>query len=131
MNVFRLSNRWLTIDAVEAVRLAELERELKPRRTFEKQRETKPVKPAPAPKAVMAVERPRVMRGCRHCLRCRGMTMGGSVSQPRSRPRPGRRCPLTGARRTSRRKAATSVFDHSGHWATWTFAEKLLTLRLR
>src|SRR6476661_4588477 len=47
-------------DAVEAVRLAAVARELKPHRTFEKRREAKPVKqPAPKP---MTVERPRVMQ---------------------------------------------------------------------
>jgi hypothetical protein len=59
VNVFRLSNRWRTVDEVEAVRLAELAREVKPHRTFEKRREPKPVKqPKPKP---MTVERPRVM----------------------------------------------------------------------
>ncbi len=72
-NRFRLSNRWRTIDAVEAVRLAELAREVKPHRTFEKRREPKPVKKAlsqegvsaPPPKAMRptwAGERPRVMQ---------------------------------------------------------------------
>jgi hypothetical protein len=36
VNVFRFSNRWRTIDAVEAKRLAELAREVKPHRTFGK-----------------------------------------------------------------------------------------------
>jgi hypothetical protein len=59
VNVFRFSNRWRTVDEVEAVRLAELAREVKPHRTFEKRREPKPVKqPKPKP---MTVERPRVM----------------------------------------------------------------------
>jgi hypothetical protein len=59
VNVFRLSNRWRTVDEVEAVRLAELAREVKPHRTFEKRREPKPVKqPKPKP---MTVERPRIM----------------------------------------------------------------------
>ena len=35
VNVFRFSNRWRTIDEVEAVRLAALAREVKPHRTFE------------------------------------------------------------------------------------------------
>jgi hypothetical protein len=60
VNVFRLSNRWRTVDEVEAVRRAALAREVKPHRTFEKRREPKPVKPALAPKPVM-VERPRIM----------------------------------------------------------------------
>ena len=60
VNVFRFSNRWRTIDEVEAERLAELAREVKPHRTFEKRREPKPVKP-PKPKP-MTVERPRVMQ---------------------------------------------------------------------
>jgi hypothetical protein len=38
VNVFRFSNRWRTIDEVEAVRLAELAREVQPHRTFEKRR---------------------------------------------------------------------------------------------
>jgi hypothetical protein len=50
VNVFRFSNRWRTVDSVEAVRLAAPAREVKPHRTFKKQREPKPVKPAPAPK---------------------------------------------------------------------------------
>ena len=49
VNVFRFSNRWRTVDEVEAVRLAALAREVKPHRTFEKRREAKPVKP-PKPK---------------------------------------------------------------------------------
>ena len=60
VNVFRFSNRWRTVDAVEAVRLAELAREVKPHRTFEKRRETKPVKP-PTPRP-MTIARPRVMQ---------------------------------------------------------------------
>jgi hypothetical protein len=39
VNIFRFSNRWRTIDEVEAVRLAALAREPKPHRTFEKRRE--------------------------------------------------------------------------------------------
>ena len=59
-NIFKLSNRWRTIDEVEAARLAALARELKPHRTFEKRRGPKPVKlPKPKP---MTVERPRVMQ---------------------------------------------------------------------
>ena len=104
VNVFRFSNRWRTVDEVEAVRLAALAREVQPRRRFEKRREPQPVKPAPAPKP-MTIGRPRAMqRRVPSLPRCRGMTMGGSVSQPRSRPRPGRRCPLTGAKQTSRRR---------------------------
>ena len=61
VNVFRFSNRWRTIDEVEAVRLAALAREVKPHRTFEKRREPKPVKP-PKPPKPMTVERPRVMQ---------------------------------------------------------------------
>ena len=60
VNVFRFSNRWRTIDEVEAVRLAALAREVKACRTFEKRREPKPVKP-PQPKP-MRIERLRVMR---------------------------------------------------------------------
>ena len=45
VNVFRFSNRWRTVDEVEAARLAALAREVKPHRTFEKRREPKPVKP--------------------------------------------------------------------------------------
>ena len=36
VNVFRFSNRWRSIDEVEAVRLAALAREVKPHRTFAK-----------------------------------------------------------------------------------------------
>jgi hypothetical protein len=53
-NVFRLSNRWRSIDEVEAKRLAELAREVKPHRTFEKRRMPKPVEPPLKP---MTVER--------------------------------------------------------------------------
>ena len=48
VNEFRLSNRWRTIDEIEAARLAALAREVKPHRTFEKRREPKPVKPTEA-----------------------------------------------------------------------------------
>ena len=61
VNVFRFSNRWRTIDAVEAVRLAELARELKPHRRFER-REPKPVN-LPKPPKPMAIERRRTMQG--------------------------------------------------------------------
>jgi hypothetical protein len=61
VNAFRFSNRWRTIDEVEAARLAALARELKPHRTFEKRREPKPVKP-PKPPKPMTVERRRVMQ---------------------------------------------------------------------
>ena len=61
VNVFRFSNRWRTIDEVEAVRLAALAREMKPHRTFERRREPQAVKPSKPPKP-MTVERPRVMR---------------------------------------------------------------------
>ena len=53
-NVFRLSDRWRTIDAVEAERLAELAREVQPHRRFER-REPKPAKPAKP----MTTARPR------------------------------------------------------------------------
>ena len=46
----KFSNRWRTVDEVEAARLAALVREVKPRRSFEKRREPKPPKPAPKPK---------------------------------------------------------------------------------
>ena len=36
VNIFRFSNRWRTVDEVEAVRLAARAREVKPHRTFEK-----------------------------------------------------------------------------------------------
>ena len=39
VNVFRFSNRWRTIDAVEAARLAALAREVRTRRRFERLRE--------------------------------------------------------------------------------------------
>src|SRR6478672_10195586 len=61
VNVFRLSNRWRTIDDVEAVRLAALAREVKPHRTFGKPPEPKPVMASPAPKP-MPVERPRTIQ---------------------------------------------------------------------
>ena len=68
VNVFRFSNRWRTIDEVEAVRLAALALEVKPHRRFERAKggsnkadvganvaslalETKPVKP-PKPMAM-------------------------------------------------------------------------------
>ncbi|MGX9431996.1 MULTISPECIES: hypothetical protein [Bradyrhizobium] len=61
-NVFRFSNRWRTIDEVEAKRLAAVAREVKPHRTFGKPPGApKPVKPSPPPKP-MTVERPRVMQ---------------------------------------------------------------------
>ena len=69
VNVFRFSNRWRTIDEVEAARLAALARQVKPHRTFEKRRE--PVKPGsldakehgpPKPPKPMTIERPRVMQ---------------------------------------------------------------------
>lgn len=53
-------NRWRTVDEGEAVRLAELAREPKPHRTFEKRREPKVENP-PKPKP-MTVERPRIMQ---------------------------------------------------------------------
>jgi hypothetical protein len=59
INRFKLSNRWRTIDGIAAVRLAELAKEQKPHRTFEKQRQLKPVMPAPAPKP-LTVERRRI-----------------------------------------------------------------------
>jgi hypothetical protein len=58
VNVFRFSNRWRTVDEVEAVRLAALARELRAHRKFERRREPKPVTP-PKP---MTVERPRTMQ---------------------------------------------------------------------
>ena len=60
MNVFRFSNRWRTVDEVEAKRLAELAREVKPHRTFGKPPEVKPVRP-PKPTRPM-VARPRIMQ---------------------------------------------------------------------
>jgi hypothetical protein len=60
VNVFRLSNRWRTVDEVEAVRLAALAREVKAHRTFGELPGTKPVKP-PKPKP-KTVERPRQRR---------------------------------------------------------------------
>ena len=58
VNVFRFSNRWRTIDEVEAVRLAALAREVRTHRRFERRREPALVK---SPK-LMTVERPRVMQ---------------------------------------------------------------------
>ena len=58
VNVFRFSNRWRIIDEVEAERLAELAREVKPHRRFERRREPKLVKPSQPPKP-MTVERRR------------------------------------------------------------------------
>jgi hypothetical protein len=60
VNHFRFSNRWRTIDEVEAVRLAALAREVKPGRRFERRREPKSVT-SPKSKS-MAIERPRVMQ---------------------------------------------------------------------
>ena len=60
VNIFRFSNRWRTVDEVEAVMLAARAREVKPHRTFEKRREPKAVKRS-TPKP-MTVERPRVMQ---------------------------------------------------------------------
>ena len=57
VNVFRFSNRWRVIDEVEAERLADLAREVKPHRRFERRREPELVK-SPAPKP-MTVERRR------------------------------------------------------------------------
>ena len=63
VNVFRLSNRWRCIDeVVEAVRLAALAREVKPHRTFAKQPEPKPVKPAQAPKPMTVKRRSDTQR---------------------------------------------------------------------
>jgi len=68
INIFRLSNRWRCIDAVEAVRLAALAREVRTGRRFEKRREASnkgdvggsvPVKPPPKP---MTIERPAMPR---------------------------------------------------------------------
>ena len=78
VNVFWLSNRWRTVDEVEAVRLAALAREVRQHRRFEKLRE---------PKSLGLAERSRRSRrrssdrascsgGCRHCRRCRGRTTG-------------------------------------------------------
>jgi hypothetical protein len=71
VNVFRFSNRWRTVDAVEAVRLAALARELKPHRTFERaktveetstvSREPKPVK-SESKTFQFGTERPRDMQ---------------------------------------------------------------------
>ena len=44
-NRFRFSNRWRSIDKVEAARLAALAREVLPHRRFSKPPELKPVKP--------------------------------------------------------------------------------------
>ena len=55
-SVGRFSNRWRTVDEVEAVRLAALARELKPHRTFRKPQEPKPVKP-PKPKPMTVARR--------------------------------------------------------------------------
>ena len=61
VNVFRFSNRWRSIDEVEAVRLAALAREVKPHRTFAKSPESKPVKP-PKPKPMTVARRHRQRR---------------------------------------------------------------------
>jgi hypothetical protein len=53
--MFRFSNRWRTVDEVEAKRLAALAREVKPHRTFGKPPEPKPMKP-------MTVERPHAVQ---------------------------------------------------------------------
>jgi hypothetical protein len=65
VNVFRFSNRWRTVDEVEALRLAALAREVRPCRRFEKRRDVmvkstvhpKPVKPVPVSPKPMTVER--------------------------------------------------------------------------
>ena len=66
VNVFRFSNRWRTVDEVEAARLAALAREVKPHRTFEKRREPKPVKASKpnihAKADVSAASDPRIMQ---------------------------------------------------------------------
>jgi hypothetical protein len=49
VNVFKLSRRWCTIDAVEAVRLAALAREVQPGRRIEKKRVSEPEPPPPTP----------------------------------------------------------------------------------
>ncbi|MBR0697829.1 hypothetical protein [Bradyrhizobium lablabi] len=54
-NVFRLSRRWCSIDAVEAEQLA---REVQQQRRFAKPRKPKPVKPPPL--KPMTVARPRI-----------------------------------------------------------------------
>jgi hypothetical protein len=56
VNVFRFSNRWRTIDEVEAKRLAAVAREVRAHCRFGKPPEPKPVKP-PKPVRPMAVER--------------------------------------------------------------------------
>jgi hypothetical protein len=50
VNIFTLSDRWLSADQVEAGRLAALAREVKPHRTFERRPAQKPA-PAPQPRA--------------------------------------------------------------------------------
>ena len=60
-NRFRFSNRWRSIDKVEAARLAALAREVLPHRRFSKPPELKPVKPPKQPKPI-TVARPHVMR---------------------------------------------------------------------
>jgi hypothetical protein len=68
VNIFRLSNRWRTIDEIEAARLAALAREVKPHRTFERlgpktnspKLASFPAVKSPKPKP-MTVERPRAM----------------------------------------------------------------------
>ena len=71
VNVFRFSNRWRTIDAVEAARLAALAREVRTRRRFERLREPKPraadvsrsgANVSSSPPKPMTVERPRIMQ---------------------------------------------------------------------
>ena len=66
VNVFRFSNRWRTIDEVEAVRLAALARKIRPCRRFERRREPKPVRRTGSSVAKepmpMTMERPRVMQ---------------------------------------------------------------------
>ena len=60
--MFRFSNRWRTVDEVEAVRLAALARKMRPHRRFEQRREPKPVRPMPKAPKPMTVERPRIMQ---------------------------------------------------------------------
>ena len=62
-NVFRLSDRWRTIDAVEAGRLAEVAREVQPHRRFERREPVVSNSPAPVkspkPNSPMTTARPR------------------------------------------------------------------------
>ena len=68
VNVFKLSNRWWTIDEIEAARLAALAREVQQHRRFGKPPGPKPLKP-PKPMAVESATTGEITRGPKHVQR--------------------------------------------------------------